>query len=174
MNDPILESGMRFDHTDVWRIEKSPLYTSLNKGDAGLKVVEFIRAKNGNYVFVEARSSFPKLSHPDSKENIIENISKIISKFIHSISMLSSVILRVNEVEPELPLAFSQLRKPSIQFVLVLNFPDGTEAICEEIRTRFEAHFPKDFMRIWKAKFWVMNKRQAIRWGIVLPDSAVE
>lgn len=92
---------------------------------------------------------------------------------MHSLSLLSSVSLRVNEVESELPATFSQLRKPSIQFILVLHFPDGTESICEEIRTLFEAHLSKEFMRIWHAQFWVMNKRQAIRWGIVLPDDAI-
>ncbi len=47
MNNPIIESGMRFDATDAWRIEKSELYTALNKGNKGLKVVEFVRAKHG-------------------------------------------------------------------------------------------------------------------------------
>ena len=66
MNEPIIESGMRFDNTDAWRIEKSALYTSLSKGNDGFKVVEFIRVKDGNYIFVEAKSSFPNLHNPDS------------------------------------------------------------------------------------------------------------
>ena len=57
MYEPIIESGMRFDNADAWRIEKSALYTSLSKGNDGLKVVEFIRVKDGNYIFVEAKSS---------------------------------------------------------------------------------------------------------------------
>lgn len=46
MYEPIIESGMHFDNTDVWRIEKSALYTSLSKGNDGFKVVEFIRVKD--------------------------------------------------------------------------------------------------------------------------------
>ena len=98
MYEPIIESGMRFDNADAWRIEKSALYTSLQKGNDGLKVVEFIRVKDGNYIFVEAKSSFPNLHNPDSKENVEKNVNIILNKFVHSLSMLSSVHLRVNDV----------------------------------------------------------------------------
>lgn len=98
MYEPIIESGMRFDNADAWRIEKSALYTSLSKGNDGFKVVEFIRVKDGNYIFVEAKSSFPNLHNPDSIENVEKNINIILNKFVHSLSMLSSVHLRVNDV----------------------------------------------------------------------------
>lgn len=169
MYEPIIESGMRFDNTDVWRIEKSALYTSLSKGNDGLKVVEFIRVKDGNYIFVEAKNSFPNLHNPDSMENVDKNIIIILNKFEHSLSMLSSVLLRVNDApENEMPDAFYQLSKPSIHFVLVLHFPDDTESVCEEIRTVFMAKLSKELMRIWQAKVWVMNERQAQKMGLVL------
>lgn len=169
MYEPIIESGMRFDNTDAWRIEKSALYTSLSKGNDGLKVVEFIRVKDGNYIFVEAKSSFPNLHKPDSIENVEKNIYIILNKFVHSLSILSSIHLRVNDVpETEMPDAFYQLSKPSIHFVLVLHFPEGRESICEEIRTVFAARLSKELMRIWRAKVWVMNEHQAQKMGLVL------
>ncbi len=179
MNEPIIESGMRFDATDAWRIEKSELYNVLNKGDKGLKTVEFIRAKSGNYVFVEAKSSFPNLYNPESKKAIDENISDILNKFIHSLSILSSIALRVNSLnQTDIPETFHKLTQPSVQLVLVINFPEKienahhTKSICEEIRTVFNSRFSKELMHIWRAKVWVLNKHQAIQRGFVLPDDA--
>lgn len=125
--------------------------------------------KDGNYIFVEAKSSFPNLHKPDSIENVEKNIYIILNKFVHSLSILSSIHLRVNDVpETEMPDAFYQLSKPSIHFVLVLHFPEGTESICEEIRTVFTTKLSKELMRIWRAKVWVMNEHQAQKMGLVL------
>ena len=173
MYDPILESGLQFNNKDVWRIEKSSLYSSLSKGNDGLNVVELIRVKGGNYIFEEAKSSFPELHNPDSTENVEKNISTILNKFMHSLSILSSVHLHVNDVPvTEMPDAFHHLSKPSIHFVLVLHFPDGTESICEEIKTVFMARLSKELMRIWRAKVWVMNEHQAQKMGLVLAPKA--
>lgn len=178
MNNPIIESGMRFDATDAWRIEKSELYNALNKGNKGLKVVEFVRARRGNYVFVEAKSSFPNLHNPESEEDSEKNFTEILNKFVHSLEILSSTALNVNSVaETEIPEAFHKLTQPTIQFVLVINFPEeienahDTRAICEEIRTVFNSRFSKELMHIWRARVWLLNKRQAVQRAFVLADA---
>jgi len=63
MSDVITESKMEFISDNAFRIEKSPLYTNLGEG---IKSVEFIRVKEDNLLFVEARSSFPDPNNPDA------------------------------------------------------------------------------------------------------------
>jgi hypothetical protein len=92
MVDVITESGMDFIADNTFHIEKSQLYTSLGEG---IRSVEFVRIKNNKLLFVEAKTTFPD---PEKSENNFQTqINDICEKFIHSLSLYSSIKVGINE-----------------------------------------------------------------------------
>jgi hypothetical protein len=73
----IKESGMHFIADNSFHIERSPLYTQIIND---VKTVEFIRIKDNNLLFVEAKTTFPKPAMPSngSKNRFESEISDIV------------------------------------------------------------------------------------------------
>ena len=90
------DSDMFFVKDNTFRIDKSPVYESVKSN--GVKVVEFIRVKENELIFVEAKKS---LHNPEKGEEsgkyFRQEIEKIRDKFIHSLNLFSSVKVGIRD-----------------------------------------------------------------------------
>lgn len=118
----ITESGMRFgpfDEADIFLIEKSQLYKSLGKN---IKSVEFVLCQQMNAIcFIEAKSSSPK---PHNHEDFDVFINELYEKFVHSIDLFFSIILkRKEDKDGEMPSRFhgAEYVCIAIKLILVIN-----------------------------------------------------
>lgn len=157
MSDVITESEMDFIPDKAFRIEKSTLYTNLGEG---IKSVEFIRIKEDNLLFVEARTSFPDPNNPDAGNltKFHSQIEDICEKFLHSLNLFSSVKVRV--AENTLPEDFILPERISLVFILVLKSHDLRG--CRRIKAKINSSLPPYLKEIWKPKVYVINHQTAI------------
>ena len=157
MNDVITESEMDFISDNTFMIEKSTLYTSLGEG---IKSVEFIRIKDDNLLFIEARKTFPDPNNPDPGNitSFHSQIDDMCVKFVHSLNLFSSVIVRV--AENVLAEDFVLPEKTSLAFTLVLK--DHDLKGCRRIKAQVYASLPPYLKTIWKPSVYVINHQTAI------------
>jgi hypothetical protein len=148
--DPIIESDMAFISDGAYPIEKSQAYTSVGES---IRTVEFIRRKDTELLFVEAKTTFP---NPDSHERpwrFDEEISIICEKFIHSLNLFSAVSVGVVEDVSLDALGFSG--KISLVFVLVVR--DHKIEWCRIIKSKLIQELPAYLKKIWKPTVKVCN-----------------
>lgn len=122
MSDVITESGMRFgpfDEADIFLIEKTQLYKSMGEN---IKAVEFVLCQPMKAIcFIEAKSSSPK---PHNHKDFDEFILELYEKFVHSIDLFFSIILkRKEDKDGEMPSCFhgAEYACISIKLILVIN-----------------------------------------------------
>jgi hypothetical protein len=156
----IEESGMRFITDNAFHIEKSALYTRVGEG---VKSVEFIRIKNTNLMFMEAKTTLPNPENSSSPEKYNEEIADICDKFIHSLNLYSSV--KTGVAEEELPDVFNAQDKIQLVFVLVIR--NHKIEWCRQIQMELLQKLPSYLKKIWKPKVYVINCNTAIKWQIV-------
>ena len=115
----IEESNLLFgeyDESDIFRVEQSKVYKSLG---ANVRVVEFVlRHKNNEFILIEAKSSSPK---PGSQDDFDVFIDEITDKFIHTIDLYFSLIIkRLDDIEHEMPLGFKAADYSNAKIKLLL------------------------------------------------------
>jgi hypothetical protein len=159
MNKQIIESGMEFITDNVFYIEKSQ---ALIKAGQGIKSVEFVRMINDRIMFLEAKTTFPNPERTDTNR-FDEEVNDICEKFIHSITLYSSIVLGVNY--DELSDAFTVESKKSIWFVLVIR--NHELAWCRYIQTKIRSSLPEYLQRIWSPQVFVINKKGAMKYNLV-------
>jgi hypothetical protein len=162
---------MNFIADNVFPIEKSTVYTGL--GDS-VKSVEFVRAKGGKLLFVEAKSSFPNPSNPKPNpdkgdrtgyELFREEIEDICDKFTHSLNLYSAVDVGVTK--DGFPPDYRPADKVSLTFILVIN---GFEmSWCNEIERALTNRLRESICmaKIWKPKVLVLNQEIAKRHELI-------
>ena len=127
---PHPDSDMFFIKDNTFRIEKSPVHESVKSN--GIKVVEFIRVKENELIFVEAKTS---LHNPEkgekSGEYFRQEVEEIRDKFIHSLNLFSSIKVGIRDA------AFADdfvlPTKGSLVFVLVVKEHENKD--CRIIKT---------------------------------------
>ena len=163
MVEVITESGMDFIADNAFPIEKSALY---KKTGEGVKSVEFVRAIDDRLVFVEARSSFANPNNP-SAENLAKyqkEVDDICNKFIHSLSLFSSV--KVGVAEDALPDDFVLPPSVSLSFILVIKHHE--QKWCNRIKTALLDVMPTYIKAIWKPTIFVINHETAIKYNLTM------
>lgn len=163
MSNAIVESGMHFIADNSFHIERSSLYTQII---SNVKTVEFIRIKDNNLLFVEAKTSFSKSDMPSkgSKKRFRSELSDICEKFIHSLNLYSSVKIGISHAD--FPIDFIQNGKYSLKFVLVIR--DFSCEWCRPIKIGITNALPAYFKKIWKPEIYVINRTQAINMQLVI------
>ncbi|MDO4266288.1 MAG: hypothetical protein Q4C63_07520 [Eubacteriales bacterium] len=116
------ESGMSFgpfDDSCIFWVEKSQLYNKVQNKE--VKSVEFILAENNKLQFVEAKSSSPRPTL-DNKIKFEDFINEIALKFLHSINLYYSGILRRHEEINDIPdkIKIMDNSQVSIRCILVI------------------------------------------------------
>jgi hypothetical protein len=151
-------SGMNFVSDNAYVIEDSPIRSAC--GD-GIRSVEFIRRKDKNLLFIEAKAT---IANPDnSPEPYKAEIAKICEKFIHSLNLLSAV--KVGVAEDTLPLAFNAETKVSLMFVLVVR--RHKSEWCRPIKRELEQLLPVYLKKIWRPRVFVINYETAKKYNLV-------
>jgi hypothetical protein len=152
----IQESGMDFIADNSFNIEQYIHDMRIE----GIKSVEFIRIKNNDLLFIEAKQTFPNPDNPssDNKRKFISAISNIKRKFIHSVNAYSSLKIGVSQVR--FPDDFVQNTECVLVFVIVIKTHELKW--CKPIKTKFMDGLPQYFKTIWKPKVYVINEAKAI------------
>ena len=154
----ITESGIDFVADNVFYIEKSKQYTCLG---ADVQSVEFVRIKNDNLLFVEAKTTFPNPNNA-SAENFTKfqvAVKEICEKFIHSLNLLASNTIGVNE--GDYPDDFVIPDNTAIVFVLVIK--NHETKWCKDIWKSLMDALPLYCKRIWMPTVYVINHQTAIK-----------
>lgn len=157
----ISESGMvfgPFDETQVYHIEKSRLYNGINN----VKTVEFILELGGQTLqFVEAKSSSPRPT-PDNNVDFDDFIVEISEKFLHSLNLYYSAILKRHEETNDIPNGFEKLNNEnlSIKFLLVIKGHkiDWLPPICDALNRKMIS-----YESIWNFEIAVINDDMALK-----------
>ncbi|GHV89865.1 hypothetical protein AGMMS50268_03680 [Spirochaetia bacterium] len=164
MPNYIEESGMHFIAENAFYIEKSAPYIPL-KG-SGIKSVEFIRIRNHDLLFVEAKTSIANPGNPD-----VENLKKfnteiedICDKFIHSLNLFSAIMVGVKK--ETLPIVFDSADQLSLMLILVVK--DHDLKWCKPVQQKLQRILPEYFKKIWKPVVHVINHDAAIKHGIAI------
>ena len=165
MADYIEESGMRFIAENVFPIEKSALYKNM---DSGIKSVEFIRIRENELIFVEAKASVanPNTNDPNNLTKFNSEIMDICDKFVHSLSLFASVKMEV--AQENLPEAFNTNERKSIVFVLVIKNHD--KKWCAPVKNKLVQSLPKYLKAIWKPAVFVINQQMAVRKNLAVSN----
>jgi hypothetical protein len=160
MTEKITESGMDFIADNVFHIEKSQHYTRLG---GNVKSVEFVRAKGGKLIFVEAKSSFPKPNDTDNEKSarFREEVVEMCDKFIHSLNLYASI--EVGVTDSGFPADFKPADKVSLVFILVIN--DFKNLWCDPIEKalRNKVRQSQYMANIWKPEIFVINDKTAAK-----------
>jgi len=163
MASVITESDMDFIAENTFHIEKSKLYTNLGEG---VRSVEFVRVKNDNLLFVEAKTTFPNPDNPsvDNSARFQSEIDDVCDKFIHSLNLFSSV--KVGLAEDVFDSSFVLPEKVSLVFILVIKTHEFKW--CNKIKGTLMATLPLYLKRIWKPKVYVINQEVAAKLNLVI------
>jgi len=161
MAKTITESGMDFIADNAFHIEKSDIYAKLKES---IKTVEFIRAKDENLLFMEAKSSFPNPNNSESSIKFQSEIDDIGNKFVHSLNLYASIAIGVNG---QLPPDFKPAIKVSLKFILIFN--NFEQKWCIPIRNALTNKFSqsKCMAKIWKPTVFVINHETAIKQNLI-------
>jgi hypothetical protein len=162
MTKTITESGMDFIADNAFHIEKSDIYTKLKDS---IKTVEFIRAKDDNLLFVEAKSSFPNPNNSGSFVKFQSEIDDICDKFIHSLNLYSSIAIGVNE---QLLPDFQPAIKVSLNFVLIFNNFDHKWCAPVEKALTNQLRKSECIAKIWKPTVFVINHETATKQNLII------
>jgi hypothetical protein len=165
MDERIIESGMEFITDNVFYIEKSQALMEVGKG---IKSVEFVRMVNDRLMFLEAKTTFPN-PEKTGVNRFDEEVNDICKKFIHSITLYSSIVLGVHY--EELSRTFVAESKKTIWFVLVIC--NHELAWCRYIQTKIRGALPDYLQKIWNPQVFVINKKSAMKYNLVKKDSGV-
>jgi hypothetical protein len=158
--DPIIESGMAFISDDAYPIEKSQAYQYLG---TSVRTVEFIRRKDSNLLFVEAKTTFPNPNNPENPKRFEEEINRICDNYIHSLNLFSSI--KVGVTDDVLPDIFGLREKRILVFVLVVR--DHQLAWCRFIKNKIFENLPAYIKKIWKPEIKVYNIDLAKKYCLV-------
>jgi len=162
MSDVITESGMDFIADNVYRIEKSEVYSNLGEG---VKTVEFVRASGDNLLFVEARTTFPNPNNPDigNSERFVTELRDISEKFIHSLNVFSAIKIGVLHDRAEY-----MILPENVSLVFVLVIKSHKLEWCKPIEKELVAFLPRYIKRIWKPAVYVLNHDTAVKRDIAI------
>lgn len=143
----------------VFRIENSDTH---RRAGEGIHSVEFIYLQeNDKLLFVEAKSSFPRLA--TSKERYDEFINEIYEKFIHSFDLyIASKVGRYTELGGMIKdVKDSELK---YRFVLVINGhkDEWLLPITEELNSKLKYH-----KKIWKSEVVAINEKTAEKFKLI-------
>lgn len=165
MSITIYDSGLYFgeyEENSLFHVEKSLIYKSLGKN---IKTVEFILFhKNNNILFVEAKSSAP---NPCKEGDFDEFINEIYKKFLHSIGLYFSVVVkRLNDNRNEMPVCFKEAEYSTvrIKLVLVINrheiewLAPIKDALSRKLRVQ---------TKTWRLDLAVLNHELADEYGLL-------
>lgn len=154
----ITESGMNLIADNAFHIENSGIYKKLKNDN--IKSVEFIRAKDEDLLFIEAKSSFPNPNKPESPAKFQSEIDDICDKFIHSLNLYASIAIGTNE---QLMFDFNPAVKVSLKFILIFNNFEQkwcipiAKALTNQLRTSI------CIAKIWKPAVFVINHEMATK-----------
>ena len=164
MVNVITESDMDFIADNSFHIEKSSTYKKLSK--QGIRSVEFIRAKDDKFLFVEAKTTFPNPNNPsvENLEKFRSEINEICDKFIHSLNLFSAV--KVGVAENSFPDDFVPPEKASLQFILVIQ--NHKIKWCKPIKETLTATLPSYLKKIWKPDVYVTNHAGAGKYNLTV------
>ena len=156
-------SYIRFVADNTFHIEKSMLYSKIGEN---IKSVEFIRLKDKELLFIEAKTTFPNPdnSSEENFERLQIEVNEICEKFIHSLNLFSSIKTYVNEDEFAADFALSE--KVSLVFMLVIK--NHEPLWCRKLKPIIIAALPVYMKRIWKPEVRIINHATAIRESIAL------
>ena len=159
----IEESGMTFgdfDDTDLFYIEKSEYYQRMGQG---VSTVEFILHRPKKVLFVEAKSSSPA---PGNDLRFDAFIDEIAQKFIHSIEMYASHILRRTDRYEEMPEKLRNIDwlQYRLIFILVINGhkAEWLSPITSALQQRLLAQ-----TSIWDCDISVINDEMAREYNMI-------
>ena len=163
MVDIFTESEMDFISDNAFYIEKSKLYTDIGKG---IRSVEFVRVMDSKLLFVEARQTFPNPENTEegNLDKYNAQIEEICEKFIHSLSLLSSV--KVGVARNRFTDDFSLNGKLSLVFVFVIK--NHQTKWCRRIRKKFIDTLPEYLVTIWEPVVYVINHNTAVKHGLAV------
>jgi hypothetical protein len=157
MANAIAESGMDFITTNTYHIEQSPLYQDIKA--FGIGSVEFVREKDGELLFVEAKTSFPNPDsmRPGNDEIFRKAICAICHKFEHSLNLYSYVMSGI--AYDELPSDFAPTKGIPLVFVLIIC---GHEKDwCIPVQKALTNAFPQYLKKLCNPEMRVMNSQTA-------------
>jgi DNA-binding protein Fis len=150
-------SGMDFITDSAFPIEESQAYKSV----CDVKSVEFVRIKNTNLLFVEAKTS---IANPDnSPKPFRDEIEDICEKYIHSLNLFSAIKIRV--YEEVLPDELEFKSKASIKFILVVR--NHKTEWCRPIKMAIQQSLPKYLKNIWNPDVLVINQDMAKKYSLI-------
>jgi hypothetical protein len=164
MADVITESGMDFITTNTYHIEQSPLYQDIKA--FGIDSVEFVRVKDGELLFVEAKTSFPdpNSTRSGNDERFREAIFAICRKFEHSLNLYSYVVSGV--AYDELPSSFVPAKRMPLVFVLVIS--GHLKDWCVPVQKAITNAFPQYLKKICNPEMRVMNSQTATELQLII------
>ena len=145
-------SGMDFIPDNTFVVEDS---SALKNAGEKVRTVEFIRHKENKLLFIEAKSTFANPNNSPIPYSV--EIAEVCEKFVHSLSLLSSIKVGVtNEV---LPQEFDYEPLVTISFVLVIRSHE--KSWCRPIKNKLEQSLPLHIKKIWKPSVVVINYETA-------------
>ena len=151
-------SDMEFVSENVFHIEQSQTYKSIKQ--YGIDSVEFVRIKDHELLFVEAKTTFPNPNNPDAKNlaRFDEEIGEIRGKFIDSLELYAYILSRV--AYEDLPSDFAPEEEMQLVFILVIK--DHKIEWCSPVQRALSGVIPKHIKKICKPEVRVINHDEAI------------
>jgi len=162
------QSGMNFIADNAFHIEESITYKKLNVH--GIRSVEFIRVKNNNLLFIEAKETFPNPGSP-SADNLVKfnlEVDEICEKIIHSLNLFLSMLAGVTA--KEFPDSFILPAETSLVFILVIK--NHKLEWCRKVKSRLIETLPSYIQKIWKPKIFVINHITAVKRNLAINETA--
>ena len=161
------DSDMSFINCNSFRIDMSKLYESVKSN--GIKAVEFIRVKDNELLFVEAKKSLHNPQRDEKASKYFqEEIEQIRDKFIHSLNLFSSVKLGIRE--EVLPDDFFLPKNGNLVFVLVVKEHeiDRCKITNAALIKSLNEAMPLYLENIWNPVIKVINHEIAIEENLVI------
>jgi hypothetical protein len=159
-------SGMIFlcDKSYTFFIEDTGFYRKNFKMNR-IRTVEFIRFRNNEIQFIEAKS---KINHYVEFES---NIKEISEKFIHSLNMLAAIFMKTVLLNGKgndcLPKKINSLKTPfNITFIVIDRTEDDLEQLSQ-IQETITEQIPTFIKTIWKPTILVLNAELALEEKII-------
>ena len=151
-------SDMEFVSENTFRIEQSQVYESIKQ--YGVDSVEFIRVKDHELLFVEAKTTFPNPNNPDATNlaRFDKEIGEIREKFIDSLKLYSYILSGV--AYEELPDDFAPEKQMTLVFILVIK--DHKIEWCSPVQRALTGVIPKHIKKICKPEVRVINHEEAL------------
>ena len=168
MSVVINESGLTFGSYGkeaLFHVEASEIRKSLN-----LRTVEFVlRHKNDEILLIEAKSSSPR---PGNQADFDEFICEISEKFIHTVDLYFSLVLkRVNDTAGDMPDFFKKADYAAVKITLLLIINghkiNWLPPIKDAIKLQIKRH-----IKTWRLDVAVMNNEQAGSYGLLYTNGA--